>query len=539
MLIYNHKKEFLGIDESYLKALGLSSLAELQNEVDDFANLFVKTPGYIHNFKHVHWIDYITCNESGIDSKVIINVKGKNFSTPIEIQTMYLVQNPLEKAYRINLPSIKALTGEQSQKFSADIAKKGTAAAKPAPEVEELYHTPAATESLSTQTSYDPYEADFDEIDSEIEESVSKADLEKSLSLDVEIDEDDFDYTPESDFDEKIETPQKEPAKPIQKIEKEVTESEADNPYANYMYNPQTASEELGLPIDLVEEFIQDFIAQANSFKSDLYESAKDGDLDNLRIQSHKLKGVAANLRVEDALDALTKVNSLEEYSEIKTNLDRLYRIINKLSNTDGTTIEEVNHKESSKDDEDDFILSIKEDAVASTPNIEDSQVPDSIEVPELADDEFLNQASEIKEQSIEKLPSIIEENIETFEDFAQDAINKEASQEKTPDVAFTYDKKQIAHEMGLNIESFNELFDDYVNEAKELSSSMLDYVEKDNLGACKATAVKLRGMSENMRIHDFDDELKAIISSSDDLDSKNLVEKIISKLNLISNYRG
>ena len=538
MLIYNHKKEFLGIDESYLKALGLSSLAELQNEADDFADLFVKTPGYIHNFKHVHWIDYITCNESGIDSKVVINVKGKNFTTPIEIQTIYLVQNPLEKAYRINLPSIKALTGEQSQKISADIAKKGTTAEKPAPVAEELYHAPAATESLSAKTSYDPYEADYDEIESELEKSSQKADFEKDLSLDVEIDEDDFDYTPESDFEEKIEVPQKQPAKPAQEVQKEVVESEADNPFANYVYNPQTASEELGLPIDLVEEFIQDFIAQANSFKSDLYESAKDGDLDNLRIQSHKLKGVAANLRIEDALDALTKVNSLEDYSEIKTNLDRLYRIINKLSNVDDSIVEQAHQQESAKDEEDDFILSIKEDALAPSPSIDDSEVPESIDIPELADDDFLKQAPEIKDESIEELPAI-EESVSAFEDFAQDAAADEPQKDSTPDVAFTYDKKKIAHEMGLNIDSFNELFDDYVNEAKELSSSMLEYIGKDNLDACKATAVKLRGMSENMRIHDFDDELKAIIGASDDLDTKDLVEKIISKLNLISNYRG
>ncbi len=536
MLIYNHKKEFLGIDESYLKALGLSSLAELQNEADDFADLFVKTPGYIHNFKHVHWIDYITCNESGIDSKVIINVKGKNYTTSIDIQTLYLVQNPLEKAYRINLPNIKALTGEQSQKFSADIAKKTIALEKPVKE--ELYHTPAAIESVSTQTSYDPYEADFDAIDSETEESVPKTDLEKSLSLDVEIDEDDFDYTPESDFQEKIEAPQKQPVKEAKKEQEEIVENEKDNPFANYVYNPQTASEELGLPIDLVEEFIQDFIAQANSFKSDLYESAKDGELDNLRIQSHKLKGVAANLRVEDALDALTKINSLEDYSEIKRNLDRLYKIINKLSNANNTAVEEPTHQESSKDDEDDFVLSIKEDSIAPSQIIDDSQVPDSIEVPELADDEFLNQASETKEESIEELPTL-EESSDTFEDFAQDAINEEASQENVPDVAFTYDKKQVAHEMGLNIESFNELFDDYVNEAKDLSSSMLEYIEKGNSEVCKSVAVKLRGMSENMRIHDFDDELKAIIGSSDNLNNKNLIEKIISKLNLISNYRG
>lgn len=78
MLIYNYKKEFLGIDESDLELLGLSNLADLRAEAADFADLFVKTPGFIHNFKHVHWIDYITCNDSGVESKAIIHIKNKN-----------------------------------------------------------------------------------------------------------------------------------------------------------------------------------------------------------------------------------------------------------------------------------------------------------------------------------------------------------------------------------------------------------------------------------------------------------------------------
>jgi len=53
MLIYNYQKEFLGIDEKDLKTLGFNSLSELRAEVTDFADLFVKTPGYVHNFQHV------------------------------------------------------------------------------------------------------------------------------------------------------------------------------------------------------------------------------------------------------------------------------------------------------------------------------------------------------------------------------------------------------------------------------------------------------------------------------------------------------
>jgi len=59
MLIYNFQKEFLGIDAKDLQELGYHDLSSLRSEVTDFADLFVKTPGYIHNFQHVHWIDFI------------------------------------------------------------------------------------------------------------------------------------------------------------------------------------------------------------------------------------------------------------------------------------------------------------------------------------------------------------------------------------------------------------------------------------------------------------------------------------------------
>lgn len=322
-----------------------------------------------------------------------------------------------------------------------------------------MYHAPAITQSAPTQTSYDPYEEDYDAAEPDAQD--------KNLSLDVVMDEDELEYTPEPLLEEKKEI--FEEKSPKQEKKEEIAQNDEANPFANYVYNPQTASEELGLPIDLVEEFIQDFIAQANSFKSDLYESAKDGDLDNLRIQSHKLKGVAANLRIEDALDALTKVNSLEEYAEIKTNLDRLYKIINKLSNTDASVVEEVTETKNHKEEEDDFVLSIKEDVLAPVA-IDDSEVPNSIELPELADDEFLHQSTVTQQESVEELPAQEEES-DTLEEFAQDVAVEEPS--------FHYDKKQIAHEMGLNIDSFNELFDDYINEAKTLNSSMLEYAEK------------------------------------------------------------
>jgi len=560
MLIYNYQKEFLGIDESDLKALDLSNLAELRAESADFADLFVKTPGFIHNFQHVHWIDYILCNESGIDSKAIINIKGKNYATSLDIQTIFLVDNPSQKAYIVNMPDIRALSHAQNEKISGDIIKK--AAPKTISGSTEIFTDPSQTitEGSKCEVSFDPYES-VDEspspsiVKDAYEETIPEPDLGLDIPLDIEIEEDsleDSEYIRETD--EVLQTDE-----PINITEAESEPKDEiieDGPFANYIYNPKVASEDLGLPIDLVEEFIQDFIAQATSFKNELYESAKSGNMDNLRIQSHKLKGVAANLRVEDALDALTIINSSDNDFEIEENLDRLYRIIHRLSNKKVSVTEPIVDED---DSEEDFVLSLKDvendvtqklnsqesevkevvekideptveelDLAQDIIDVDDSQVPDSIDVLELEDDEFLKpeitmQESEISDEDL----SILDNPI----DMTQESIQEEAL-----DIAIIYDKELIANDIGLDIDSFNELFKDYLNEAKELSDSMISSIEKDDLNACKSAAIKLKGMSENMRVHKLDEDLEAIINSTDSTTLKGFIDDIISKLTILSN---
>lgn len=527
MLIYNHKKEFLGIEESDLKTLGLSSLADLRAEVADFADLFVKSPGYIHNFKHVHWIDYITCNESGVDSKAIINVKGKSYSTTIEIRTIYLVDSPAQKAYIIELPNIKALSQAQNEKIAITAAQKQ----------DEPITTPKAApknvlthERLNPNIVKDIYEEDIHEF---------AFDVGKPLETEIEEEKREVVTAPVVEKEKPV---IKEPLKKLL-IEKKEEHKEEDS-FADYIYDPHVASEDLGLPIDLVEEFVQDFIAQANSFKNDLYESAKKGNSDNLKIQSHKLKGVAANLRIEDALDALSIINSSSNDDEIIANLDRLYRIINKLGNKENTVVKAEVSAGKPKEVEEDLVLSFKDESFSpakkadkqkdlSTIEIDDSQVPDSIDMPELADDEFLKQKPivEIDEDMMidEDLPLLSES-----ESVLQDKVNEEIQES-----VLHYDKKKIAHDIGLDIDSFNELFEDYLSETKELTESMSSSIEKNDLYACKNTAIKLKGMSENMRIHDFDSSLEAIINSADANSAKPFVKSVLSKIDLISKTEG
>ena len=258
MLVYNFKKEFIGIDEKELKTLGFNNLSELQMEVTDFADLFVKTPGYIHNFKDVHWIDYILCAELDQELKVIININNRNYQSNIQVTSAYFLDSPQSKSFIVHLHNLKELLNTESQ----------------------------------------------------IDEKV----LEQESLL--------------NDFK------------------------------SNYIYNPTIASKTLGLDIERIEEFIQDFVIQAKEFQDNFYRAINEGDFKRVQILSHKLKGVAANLGIEDALSTLKLINTSSNLNEINDNLNIFYKIIEKLE--------------------------------VSEMDIKDSEVPDKIEVAELADDTFL-----------------------------------------------------------------------------------------------------------------------------------------------------
>jgi HPt (histidine-containing phosphotransfer) domain-containing protein len=492
MLIYNHKKEFWGIDEDDLKALGLSSIEELQDQAADFADLFVKKPGFIHNFKHMHWIDYITCNN--IDSKVILRIKDKNYAAHIKIKTIYLINNPSKKAYGVNLRKIKLLSDAQDEKISTPMMQK-----------------PARREKFQSSELYDraiiPKDAPPKNDENSSEKTImAKQDLHK-------------------DSPNKI---KEEDSESIHKQLVNVEQKEEKSSFAEYVYNPEVASEKLGLPVDLIEEFIQDFIAQAESFKNDLYEAANTQDLNQLRVLSHKLKGVAANLRIENALNTLITINTSNDDNEIKTNLEKFYKIIDKLSHKEEPA-EEKPVKKAKLDNDDTIILSFKEDVKnkdLSNLQINDSQVPDFIEITELADDEFLKPKITINQDKI------ADEDLSIFDDY--DYIFQEKLPKKSSDTVFNYDKKQIADDIGLDIKSFNELFKDYLNEMKKLSNNMLESIQKSDINGCKSAALKIKGMSQNMRVPNFDQDLNVIMNADNIYTIDKAGKNIIATLNKI-----
>jgi HPt (histidine-containing phosphotransfer) domain-containing protein len=574
MLIYNFQKEFLGIDEKDLKTLGFNTLSELRTEVTDFADLFVKTPGYVHNFKHVHWIDFVNYADVSEESKVLINVNSKTFKATLSVSTLFLIDNPASPAYIIHLNNLRPLSKSENDNLSSDVLDRELPKVEPQ---EPKVFTPTPNVAAAVHDSYDntPPQQQIPEPEPQPEIEVPQEEPEEMLSINMDEDIAPIEVTPDINeplsmpehkeqealdvgdlsldvFEEEHEptaapTPEPEiqtttPETPAQKavkkvVKKEVVQEEWDN---GYQYDPHIASKELGLPLDLIEEFIQDFIAQAKDFKPDIYKSIEEGDVDNVKILSHKLKGVAANLRIEDAHEVLAAVSATSEMDVIEENLNTFYKIIAKLAgepiekviiveeevieealpetqespeiallNDDeeiALDIKEDNEEKAEIEDDDDFKISLDlDDEDEDLIQIEDDDVPQKIDMPELADDDFLAIENDEEESSAD---------------------------EATP----VFSKAEAAAEIGLDEESFNELFDDFVNESHQIFQKIDTAIQNDDLQTCKSEALKFKGMSDNMRLHEFTNELETLIHSSDKDEIAAAAKKIDATISKISN---
>lgn len=467
MLIYNFHKEFLGIDAHDLKALGFSNLAELRAESEDFANLFVRTPGYIHNFKHVHWIDYLSCAEKSEDSKVIIHTKGKNYKCTLIVKTAYLVDNPSNKAYLITLQNLRALTSDESASISHDIDEREIPlAAQSESQNLNIPKTTVVEEKVIQNSQEKTLEKTEEEI---VENIVKKAEIlvETPQAYDIEeinknqeaIAQEVHDDSPieiDLDADDEI-TPISQVTK-VQTTKEKPTQESLEIPIevSSYTYDPHIASEELGLTLDLIEEFLEDFITQANDFKERLFTALDNGNITEVKALSHKLKGVAANLRIEDARDALIIINTSEDIDEIKYNLNLLYLIISKLTNQ----------------------KRVQQNANANAK-------------------EFLTPSNDAQNNSI-------------------------------------YNKEIVAKEIGLDIDNFNELFNDFINEAQKTISVIADAVLNNQYQVWQQNATKLQSISNNMRVTLYTKELEELLNTQDStVAEKNLntINKLITEI--------
>ncbi len=565
MLIYDHNKEFIGIDQEGLKLLGYERFEDLIHEHKDVAELFVKKPGYIHNFTNFPWIDFVLHAETD-DNKVIIAGRNKAFSATIEIVPLYLKKVPDEAAFLIKLKNVQNYHLDDSERPAPsatpmDLETKAfnrppeapPKAAEPAPFVApepEPFVAPEPEPFVAPEPERAPLTFD-DDIFIQDEEPAPTAEAPKSEApaeeeLDIFFHEEEVEEVPQVEVAPQIPVQEQSVFDTIKEEPKGKPMlgaylSEEDKEYLanleigdDYHYDPQIAADELGLPVDLIEEFIGDFIKQAHEFKDQLFTAIGNEDFDNIKVLSHKLKGVAANLRIEDSFEVLRNVNETADIKECEANLKKFYMIIAKLEGKD--LVEAQMELEQPKQAAEElYDMTPKHLDLPELEETEASAQPVTLETPyqdtrptaAAEDSSDIYDFGLIAEEG--SAPLVVQDN---EEEIIADLQNFEADEKAVEVPVLTYDINIAAGEIGLSADLVSALIDDYIVEANEMKNTLNEVIASADVMRWKGYATQLKGVSDNLRIKEISDVLQKLITATDQNQAKTAMQEFYGFIN-------
>lgn len=86
----------------------------------------------------------------------------------------------------------------------------------------------------------------------------------------------------------------------------------------HFDFRLEEAAEDLSLPVELIEEFVHDFIDQARTETENMLEAYKQGDLNKIQKIGHLLKGASSNLRINPLADTLYEIQFCEDSSKLE-----------------------------------------------------------------------------------------------------------------------------------------------------------------------------------------------------------------------------
>jgi len=482
VLIYNHNKEFVGIDAEDLAHLGYKSLTSFLDDYNDFADLFVKKPGFIHNFKNFPWIDFVLHAEAE-ESKAIIKTSSTEFTCDLVITPFFLTETSGQEGYAITLRHIRDSSGN----MSVEPAKN--------------------SEKVILDIDDDLGIGSLASLDSTI---LNEPDLLDIPDMDIHAAGTMYDDTELTfpDMDDTFGTPDTSTASERPMLGDTINQGEASylenlTTPKDYKYDPQIASDELGLPVDLIEEFIGDFIQQSHEFKDKLFDVTMKEDYDEVHALSHKLKGVAANLRIEDSFEVLSVINNSMDQTEIEVNLKQYYRLIAKLEGKEAPEFEVAEAPDSFTDtQQDDDLLSLDDDIydfdlLLDEPRAEEPLAAESFDLPEDI-----------------SVPSSVSDDL-LDDDFTlaaepETAPEPESVQPLKP--ALDYNLKSAAAELGLSGDFVTELVSEFAEEAKELHPRLDEALGNNDHFTVQDMAMELKGASDNLRITKVSAILQSLI---------------------------
>jgi len=138
----------------------------------------------------------------------------------------------------------------------------------------------------------------------------------------TQMDETAFVLEEETAIDDKLELFDEPTSKPIIEESVPATTTHKGNSFGSislegikpkhFDFQLEEAANDLSLPIELIEEFVNDFIEQAHIETKKMLQAYEDGDLDTIQKIGHLLKGASSNLRINALSDTLYKIQFCE-----------------------------------------------------------------------------------------------------------------------------------------------------------------------------------------------------------------------------------
>jgi len=86
----------------------------------------------------------------------------------------------------------------------------------------------------------------------------------------------------------------------------------------HFDFQLEQAANELSLPVELIEEFVHDFIEQAHTETKKMLEAYEKGDLNTIQKIGHLLKGASSNLRINPLSDTLYEIQFCEDSHKLE-----------------------------------------------------------------------------------------------------------------------------------------------------------------------------------------------------------------------------
>jgi hypothetical protein len=158
-------------------------------------------------------------------------------------------------------------------------------------------------------------------------ETPSEEKIEIEKNIEVNEDTDDLNVVEEEEKLELFDTPDtlKEPMIQEEVKPRKSTSSESFGTISlegikpkHFDFQLEEAANDLSLPVELIEEFVHDFIDQAHIETKKMLEAYEEGDLDAIQKIGHLLKGASSNLRINPLSDTLYKIQFCEDTSQLE-----------------------------------------------------------------------------------------------------------------------------------------------------------------------------------------------------------------------------